>query len=84
MFPDAYATHLRPILKRWASLYAMDNARSEMLVEMTISAAIDGPILDYEGPIEEALCHLMHRLALKKFDLPENTPAFCEIEEKVQ
>jgi hypothetical protein len=88
VFPNAYATpshcHLRPLLKRWASHYTTDNARSDMLVEMTISAAIDGPLLEFDEPIEEALCHLMHRLALREFNLPRDTPALYEIEEKVE
>lgn len=84
MFPNANAReadcHLRPLLKRWASRYTSDDACRDELVEMTVSAAVDDPVIVFDEPIEQALCHLLHRIAVRKLHLREETPVLSEAE----
>ncbi len=84
MFPIANAEpshcHLRPLLSRWASRYTQDQGRRDQLVEMTISAAIEGPPLDFDEPIEKALCRLLHGFAIEELRLPKQTPVLCDAE----
>ncbi len=54
---------LRPLLERWAERFMADREARQRLVEVTIATAAGNPALLDDGPIEEALFGLMHRLA---------------------